>query len=85
MRMSGPGVFAVLMKIFVKAKPVAKEEKVEKIDENHFVVAVKEPPKDGRANGAIAKALAEYFEVPQSSLRLVSGFSSRQKVFELQN
>ena len=84
------------MKIFVKAKPGAKEEKVEKIDpplpkgfgrasETYFIVVVREPPREGRANGAIAKALAEYFKVPQSSVRLVSGFSSRQKVFELQN
>ncbi|PIV45904.1 hypothetical protein COS23_01900, partial [bacterium (Candidatus Moisslbacteria) CG02_land_8_20_14_3_00_36_53] len=32
------------MKIFVKAKPLAKESKVEKIDDTHFVVSVKEPP-----------------------------------------
>ena len=48
------------MKIFVKAKLNAKEERVERIDENNFIVAVKEPPVDGKANQAILKALAEY-------------------------
>jgi len=28
------------MKIFVKAKPGAKEEKIEKIDETHYIVSV---------------------------------------------
>ena len=71
------------MKIFVKAKPLAKEEKVEKIDEANFVVWVKEPPKNGKANKAIAKALALHFNVAPSRVNLVSGFSSKKKVFEI--
>jgi hypothetical protein len=71
------------MKIFVKAKPLAKEEKIEKVDEVNFVVAVKEPPKDGKANKAIIKALAIYFNVAPSKINLVLGFSSKQKVFEV--
>jgi len=71
------------MKIFVKAKPNAREEKVVKVDETNFVVSVKEPPVQGRANMAIAKALAQYFKVSFSQISLVSGFSSKQKVFEI--
>jgi len=71
------------MKIFVKAKPMAKNEVVEKINDFNFTVCVKEPPKNGKANEAIIKALAEYFNVSQSAVRLVSGFSSKQKTFEI--
>jgi uncharacterized protein len=71
------------MKIFITAKPNAKEVKVEKIDDTHFAVAVKEPPRQGMANMAIAKALADYLGVVPSRVRLLSGFSSRQKVFEI--
>lgn len=71
------------MKIFVKAKPMAYEEKVEKIDSNHFVVWVKEPPQKGLANKGIAKVLAEYFKVPQSNVRVVKGFTSKQKIVEI--
>lgn len=71
------------MKIFVKAKPRAREAKIEKIDEQNYVVAVREAPVDGKANMAIAKALAEYFQVHFANVSLVSGFSSRQKVFEI--
>lgn len=71
------------MKIFVTAKPNAKEQEVEKISETHFAVAVKEAPINGMANEAIAKTLAEYFKVARSRVRLVSGFSFKQKVFEI--
>ncbi len=71
------------MKIFVKARPSAKEEFIKKIDGINFVVAVKEPPRKGKANRAITKVLAEYFGVAASAVRLVSGFSTKQKVFEI--
>jgi len=71
------------MKIFVKAKPNAKEEFVKRIDETHFVVAVKEPPVKGKANQAIARALADFFDIPVSSIKLKAGFSNNQKIFEI--
>ena len=51
------------MKIFVTAKPNAREDKVEKIDDTHFVVWTTELPVKGQANFAIIKLLAEYFGV----------------------
>ena len=71
------------MRITVRAKPNAKEERVEEIGPQEFVIAVKEPPREGRANAAIARALAEHFGIPQSRVRLVSGFASRQKTFDI--
>jgi len=71
------------MKIFVKAKPNSKKECVEKVSETNLIVAVKEPPVKGRANTAIQRALAEYFKVFPSQVVLVSGFSSKNKIFEI--
>jgi len=71
------------MRIFVKVKPAAKEDKVEKIDEVNFSVQVKEPPVQGRANIAVIKALADYFSVSQFNIRIVSGFTSRSKIIEI--
>ncbi len=71
------------MKIFVRAKPNSKNEKVEKINDAHFSASVKEPPQEGKANEAISGALARHFRVARSQIRLVSGHSSRQKVFEI--
>lgn len=77
------------MKIFVRAKPQAKKEFVKQIgqsllraDETYFEIAVKAPPKEGKANTAIIKALAEHFGIAASRIRLVSGYSTKQKIFE---
>lgn len=71
------------MKIFVKAKPNSREEKVQKIDDNNFIVSVKEPPEKGKANLAIKNALAVYFKTGTSNVQIVSGFSSRNKIIEI--
>ena len=71
------------MRIFVKAKPRSREERVARVDDTHFIVAVKDSPVQGKANAAIGKALAEYFGVPVSYIKLTSGFSSKEKTFEV--
>ena len=72
------------MRIFVDVKPKAKEEKIEKIDDTHFKVWVREPPKDGKANMAVIKALTEYFNISWTDILLISGASSRRKVFQIE-
>lgn len=94
---AGPFIFydtVNIMRIFVTVKPNAKKERVEKIDsplprgsgragDTHFKVAVKEPPTEGRANWAVERAVGKYFGVPPSSVRIVSGHTSREKVLEI--
>jgi uncharacterized protein (TIGR00251 family) len=71
------------MIIHVRAKPSSREEKVEKIDEQNYVVSVKEPPIKGKANEAIRNALAVYFKTGSSCVKIVSGYSSRNKIIEI--
>lgn len=71
------------MRIQVKVKARAKREGVEKIDETHYVVAVNEPPVDGKANQAVAEALADHLGLKRSQVRLVLGQTSRNKVFDI--
>lgn len=73
------------MIIQVKAKPAAKEEKIIKISEKELEVWVKEPPIRGRANMAIIKALADYFKVSPSAVRIVSGYTSRLKTINIED
>lgn len=73
------------MKIFVKAKPGAKTEKMEKIDDSHFAVSIKEPPVQGMANKAIIKVLSEYFSVSQSDVKIISGNFSKNKIIEIKD
>lgn len=71
------------MKILVKVKANSKTEKIEKADGKNFIVSVKAPAKEGKANAAVVKALAEYFGVSQSDVRIISGLNSKQKIIEV--
>lgn len=71
------------MRISVKAKTNAKKELVEKLSDTEFVVAVKEPPIDGRANWAIARAIAEHFGISPSRVSIVSGQTAKNKILEI--
>ena len=71
------------MKISVRVKPGAREEKVEEIGEGQFAVWVREPPIEGRANRAVMDALARHWGVASSRVFIVSGHASRQKVVEI--
>ena len=71
------------MKILVTAKPGAKTEKVEKIGDNHFAVFVKERAKEGEANKAIEKALADHFGVKPYEVEIVSGHMAKNKLVEI--
>lgn len=80
------------MKIFVKAKANAKENKVTPPPlklipdvKEQYIVAVKAPPKEGLANEAITVLIAKHFGISRSQVRLVSGATSKNKVFEIKN
>lgn len=72
-----------MMKVFVKVKTGSKEKKVERVDDNHFLVFVKERPKKGEANKAVIKAVADYFGVAVSNVVMISGLKSRQKTIKI--
>ncbi len=70
------------MKIQVRVKPNSRTEEVSQ-EGNSFIVKVKEPPKEGKANQAVVKLLAKHFGVPQGQVRILSGFKSKNKVIEI--
>ena len=73
------------MKILVKVKPNAKQERIEKTGENTFSVWVKEKPQEGKANQAVIKILSDYFGVARSNVVLLKGQTSKQKFFEVKD
>jgi len=70
------------MKIQVKVKPNSRTEELSQ-EGNSFIVKVKEPPKEGKANQVVIKLLAEHFGIPRSCVSILSGFRSRNKVIEV--
>ncbi len=71
------------MKITALVKPNSKKESVEKLADGSFRISVKEPALEGKANFAAARAIAEHFGVARSHVKIVSGLSSRRKVFDI--
>ena len=73
------------MKLFIKVKTNSKNPGVEQIDSTHFVVRVKELPIEGKANEAVIKIMALFLHIPPSSLELLSGAKSKNKILSTGN
>jgi uncharacterized protein YggU (UPF0235/DUF167 family) len=70
------------MIILVKVKPGSKEEKIDKISDNSYVVFVKERAIKGAANLKLIKLLAKEFKVSQKSI-IIKNPNSRKKIIEI--
>lgn len=71
------------LKIFVTAKANARKDFVEELEKNHFMISTTELPIKGRANLAIIGLLANHFNISKTSITISSGYSSKNKVFEI--
>lgn len=71
------------MRIAIKVTPRAKRPGVAPAAEGTWVVKVREPATDGRANDAVIEALAEHFGVPRRAVSIVHGHTSRRKLVEI--
>ena len=73
----------------VRAQPGAKKTAIAGIygegAEAQLKIAVQAPPIEGRANEALIKFLAATFDLPKSSVELISGDLGRAKVFLLRD
>ena len=72
------------MKVIIKVKPNSHQEKIEKTEKG-YLVYIKEPPVENKANQAVIKVLANYFKIPKSQISILSGLKSKQKVIEIKN
>ena len=61
----------------------AKKDSIIEKSKDNFVVSVKEPPVKGKANEAIRNALAVYFKTGSSCVKIISGYTSRNKIVEI--
>ena len=70
------------VKFRVRVIPNSKTEEVA-TEGDWFLVRVKEPPKEGRANQAVIRLLAQHLSVSRDSVRISSGLKSRNKVIDV--
>ncbi|HMT11489.1 MAG TPA: DUF167 domain-containing protein [Ignavibacteria bacterium] len=73
------------MRISVKVKPNARQNSINQVGENTFEVRVTVPPEKGKANKKVIELLAKHFHTAKSNIELVSGETSKEKVFEITN
>lgn len=71
------------MKINIKVKPNSKQQKIEAITEDNFVIHLKSPPVDGKANKELIEILATKFKVTKSQIIIKSGLTSKTKLIEI--
>jgi uncharacterized protein (TIGR00251 family) len=71
----------------VRAQPGAKKTAITGVHGEgaaaQLKIAIHAPPLEGRANSALITFLAETFAMPKNAVELISGESSRSKVFLL--
>jgi uncharacterized protein len=71
------------MRVAVRVQPSASRTVVGGSHSGALVVRVVEPPERGRATGAALRAVAEALGVSTTSVALVRGTTSRQKLLEI--
>ena len=71
------------MRITITVKPGAKMERITKISDGHYTVAVRSPAREGKANHAAIQALANYFGIAPSLVTILSGHTGRIKIVKI--
>ena len=79
----GRSRYAWHMKIIVQVKTNAKIDEIKLVDDRHYMVRLHAPPIQGKANEALVKLLSNHFDLSSSRIRIISGFSSRMKIIEI--
>ena len=73
------------MRLSVRVTPRASANAIDGFDATGKLrVRVTAPPADGAANEAVTKLLAKALGLPQRDVVLISGATSRDKVFEVE-
>jgi len=70
------------MKVYVKVKPSAICDKIEKMDDGTYLICTTERAIDGRANIAVMKMIAKEFGVSYKKIHLKNP-KSRKKIIEI--
>ncbi len=71
------------MKLTIRLKPRSSKNELIKKADNTYVAFVTAPAVKGMANMALIKLLASTFGVAKSSVKIVKGVSSRNKIISI--
>jgi uncharacterized protein (TIGR00251 family) len=71
------------MKITVNVIPNSKNPEIIKISENTYKIKVDVPASKNKANKRLVEILSEYFKVSKSSISIIKGLKSRNKIIKI--
>lgn len=71
------------LRLAIRVTPRAGRNSVEEVRDGRLLVKVTAPPDDGKANAAVIKLLAKELGIAASSIELLSGATSREKLLLL--
>lgn len=71
------------MIIHVKVKPNSSKQKIENFGEGRYLVYVKSPPENDKANIEMINLLSKELGVPSKSFKIKFGRTSDKKIIEL--
>jgi hypothetical protein len=72
------------MDIQVKVMPNSKKPEVIKISGSAYRVRVDAPASENKANKRLVEILSEHFSVPKSSIKILKGFKSKDKIIKIE-
>ncbi|HEX7286857.1 MAG TPA: DUF167 domain-containing protein [Candidatus Angelobacter sp.] len=67
----------------VKVHPRARKDQITGTLGDALKLALTAPPVEGRANQAVIKFFADFFDIPRSSVTIASGETGRNKVIRV--
>ncbi len=70
------------VRINIRVIPRARRNAVESAPDGTLRVYTTAAPADGDANAAVIKMLARHLDVPKTSIKIIRGLTSRDKVIE---
>jgi uncharacterized protein (TIGR00251 family) len=73
----------VSLRVDLRVVPRSSRNAIDGTRDGRLVVRITAPPVDGAANEAVIGAVAEFYGVPKSRVRIVSGARSRNKTVEI--
>lgn len=71
------------MRITVRIKPGSRRGPLVETVGSELVVSVREPAREGAANAALLRVLAEHFDTSPSRVSIVRGHSARVKQVDI--
>ena len=71
------------MIIKVKVKPKSGKQEVRKISDNDYVVSLKKPAEDNKANIALVKLLSKELKVSSKNINIIKGLKIKNKIIKI--